>query len=181
MRGKLLRITHYYRDSLWETAEGSYVPNRGFLPDLVVPDPDAAPAPSDGAAPEDSPDGGSSAAGAGEGEGEAGRGEGRGDEGREDVAGDGTAAAGEGAAAAAAAAVAAAGDTSEELSNHVLPCRPPGTTVDIKKSSHKKLSKWLHAKAVDGLISGKEDKHRKEFILSSINYRHPTLIAFTPD
>ncbi|CAI5979914.1 unnamed protein product [Closterium sp. NIES-65] len=68
-----------------------------------------------------------------------------------------------------------------QWSNHVLPCRPPGTTVDIKKSSHKKLSKWLHAKAVDGLISGKEDKHRKEFIMSAINYRHPTLIAFLPD
>ncbi|CAI5979916.1 unnamed protein product [Closterium sp. NIES-65] len=35
MRGKLLRITHYYRDSLWGTAEGSYVPNKGFLPDLA--------------------------------------------------------------------------------------------------------------------------------------------------
>ncbi|CAI5497857.1 unnamed protein product [Closterium sp. Naga37s-1] len=262
MRGKLLRITHYYCDSLWETAEGSYVPNRGFLTDLVVPDPDAASALSEGAAPEDSPDGGLGSAGAGEGEGEAGRG----DEGREDVAGDGTAAAGEGAAGAAAVAAAAAssGHLSESLqhlgmhdttaaadnsdaavrgcegeqtaaaaadeaapaapaaaeaaaamtpaqmdelldrcllqalsvsvkpahlplgastlwSNHVLPCRPPGTTVDIKKSSHKKLSKWLHAKAVDGLISGKEDKHRKEFILSAVNYRHPTLIAFTPD
>ncbi|CAI5509517.1 unnamed protein product [Closterium sp. Naga37s-1] len=53
-------------------------------------------------------------------------------------------------------------------SNHVLPCRSPGTTVDIKKSSHKKLSKWMHAKAVDGLISSKEDKHRREFIISSI-------------
>ncbi|CAI5979913.1 unnamed protein product [Closterium sp. NIES-65] len=83
MRGKLLRITHYYRDSLWETSEGSYVPNKGFLPDLVVPDPDAEPVPSDGAAPEDSPGGGLGVAGAGEGEGEAGQGEGRGDEGGE--------------------------------------------------------------------------------------------------
>ncbi|CAI5495938.1 unnamed protein product [Closterium sp. Naga37s-1] len=65
-------------------------------------------------------------------------------------------------------------------SNHVLPCRPPGTTVDIRKSSHKKLSKWLHAKAVDGLICGKEDKHRKEFIISSINHRHQALLAFWP-
>ncbi|CAI5492694.1 unnamed protein product [Closterium sp. Naga37s-1] len=161
MRGKLLRITHYYRDSLCpiprlpppshsyrETAEGSYVPNRGFLPDLVVPDPDAPPASSEGAAPEDSPDDAPDddlgATGAGGGEGEAGR-------------------------------------ASTLWSNHVLPCRPPGTTVDIKKSSHKKLSKWLHARAVEGLISGREDKHRKEFILSAVNYRHPTLIAFTPD
>ncbi|CAI5954848.1 unnamed protein product [Closterium sp. NIES-64] len=251
MRGKLLRITHYYRDSLWETSEGSYVPNKGFLPDLVVPDPDAEPVPSDGAAPEDSPGGGLGVAGAGEGEGEAGQGEGRGDEGGEAgaVMEEGAAAAASSeqlsespqhlgmhdtAAAAAAsadtavggsegdqrAAAAAAEETAESAaamaltpaqmdelldrsllqalsvsvkpahlplgastlwSNHVLPCRPPGTTVDIKKSSHKKLSKWLHAKAVDGLISGKEDKHRKEFIMSAINYRHPTLIAFLPD
>ncbi|CAI5954842.1 unnamed protein product, partial [Closterium sp. NIES-64] len=180
MRGKLLRITHYYRDSLWETAEGSYVPNKGFLPDLVVPDPDAEPVPSEGAAPEDSPDDSPDddlgATGTGGGEGEAGRGEGRGDE-----EGEAGAVMEEGAAAATAAAAAAAAASSEHLSNHVLPCRPPGTTVDIKRSSHKKLSKWLHAKAVDGLISGKEDKHRKEFILSAVNYRHPTLIAFTPD
>ncbi|CAI7901124.1 unnamed protein product, partial [Closterium sp. NIES-53] len=65
-------------------------------------------------------------------------------------------------------------------SNHVLPCRPPGTTVDIKKSSHKKQSKWMHAKAVDGLISGREDKHRKELIISSINHRHQSLLAFWP-
>ncbi|CAI6010580.1 unnamed protein product [Closterium sp. NIES-65] len=234
-----------------ETSEGSYVPNKGFLPDLVVPDPDAEPVPSDGAAPEDSPGGGLGVAGAGEGEGEAGQGEGRGDEGGEAgaVMEEGAAAAASSeqlsespqhlgmhdtAAAAAAsadtavggsegdqrAAAAAAEETAESAaamaltpaqmdelldrsllqalsvsvkpahlplgastlwSNHVLPCRPPGTTVDIKKSSHKKLSKWLHAKAVDGLISGKEDKHRKEFIMSAINYRHPTLIAFLPD
>ncbi|CAI5530192.1 unnamed protein product [Closterium sp. Naga37s-1] len=146
-------------------------------------------------------------------------------------------------------------------SNHVLPCRPPSTTVDIKKSSHRKLSKWLHAKVVDGLvkalqgvhhlisqpqppgpprilhlsfflprplptdkrqggqapqgvhhlihqppppgpslaplpfapicpppnlftlpaqISGREDKHRKEFIVSAVNHRHQALLAFWP-
>ncbi|GFP96572.1 reticulon-like protein b1 [Phtheirospermum japonicum] len=34
---------------------------------------------------------------------------------------------------------------------HVLPCRPSGVTLDIKKSSHKKLSKWLQSKASNGL------------------------------
>lgn len=37
-------------------------------------------------------------------------------------------------------------------SGHVLPCRPSGITVDIKKSSYKKLSKWLQAKASAGLV-----------------------------
>lgn len=37
--------------------------------------------------------------------------------------------------------------------NHVLPCRPSGLTLDIKKSSHKKLSKWLQSKASTGMVS----------------------------
>lgn len=36
--------------------------------------------------------------------------------------------------------------------NNVLPCRPPGTVLDIKKSSHKKLSKWLQSKSSEGLV-----------------------------
>ncbi|CAI6007627.1 unnamed protein product, partial [Closterium sp. NIES-65] len=131
MRGKLLRITHSYRDSLWESAKGSYVPNKGFLPDMVASDPDAQPTLLDAppaVAPEDflkdSPEGDSGAAAACGGE----------SEGRSGWEGE-----------------AAPVATSSLWSNHVLPCRPPGTTVDIKKSSHKKLSKWLHAKAVDGL------------------------------
>ncbi|RVW60103.1 Eukaryotic translation initiation factor 2D [Vitis vinifera] len=40
LRGKALRITHYYRDSLWqELVEGHYVPNAGFLEDVVFEDP----------------------------------------------------------------------------------------------------------------------------------------------
>ncbi|KAJ3675497.1 hypothetical protein LUZ60_004539 [Juncus effusus] len=66
-------------------------------------------------------------------------------------------------------------------SNHVLPCRPSGITLDIKKSSHKKLSKWLQSKASSGLISAKEDKHKKETILQSINRRHADYMAFKPE
>ncbi|KAJ6383804.1 hypothetical protein OIU78_027158 [Salix suchowensis] len=39
MRGKALRITHYYRDLLWESVEGHYMPNAGFLEDVVFEDP----------------------------------------------------------------------------------------------------------------------------------------------
>lgn len=38
-------------------------------------------------------------------------------------------------------------------SSHVLPCRPSGVTLDIKKSSYKKLSKWLQSKSTGGLVS----------------------------
>lgn len=37
-------------------------------------------------------------------------------------------------------------------SGHVLPCRPSGVTLDIKKSSYKKLSKWLQSKSSSGLV-----------------------------
>lgn len=66
-------------------------------------------------------------------------------------------------------------------SNHVLPCRPSDITLDMKKSSHKKLSKWLQSKASTGLISVKEDKHKKEVILSSVNRNHPDYTSFKPE
>lgn len=65
--------------------------------------------------------------------------------------------------------------------NHVLPCRPPGIVLDIKKSSHKKLSKWLQSKTSEGLISSKEDKHKKEIMILSINRKHPEYASFKPE
>ncbi|RWR90294.1 eukaryotic translation initiation factor 2D isoform X1 [Cinnamomum micranthum f. kanehirae] len=66
-------------------------------------------------------------------------------------------------------------------SSHVLPCRPSGITLDIKKSSHKKLSKWLQSKSSAGLISAKEDKHKKEVVLTRVNRGHPDYMSFRPD
>ncbi|XP_031473825.1 uncharacterized protein LOC116246215 [Nymphaea colorata] len=66
-------------------------------------------------------------------------------------------------------------------SSHVLPCRPAGVTLDIKKSSHKKLSKWLQSKSSAGLISAKEDKHKKEVVLISVNRTHPDYTSFRPE
>ncbi|EXC32473.1 Eukaryotic translation initiation factor 2D [Morus notabilis] len=66
-------------------------------------------------------------------------------------------------------------------SNHVLPCRPSGVTLDIKKSSHKKLSKWLLAKSSTGLITAKEDKHKKEAVLFAVNRGHPDYSSFKPE
>ncbi|XP_021834521.1 eukaryotic translation initiation factor 2D-like [Prunus avium] len=60
-------------------------------------------------------------------------------------------------------------------SNHVLPCRPSGITLDIKKS------KWLQAKSSMGLITVKEDKYKKESILLSVNRKHPDYSSFKPE
>ncbi|KAI3711022.1 hypothetical protein L2E82_40824 [Cichorium intybus] len=37
--GKALMISHHYHDALWESVEGRYVPNTGFLEDVVFEDP----------------------------------------------------------------------------------------------------------------------------------------------
>ncbi|KAL9263543.1 Eukaryotic translation initiation factor 2D-like protein, partial [Drosera capensis] len=66
-------------------------------------------------------------------------------------------------------------------SHHVLPCRPPGITLDIKKSSYKKLSKWLLSKCFNALINVKEDKHKNEVILTSVNRQHAEYISFKPE
>ncbi|KAL9687359.1 hypothetical protein QQ045_031759 [Rhodiola kirilowii] len=39
LRGKALRITHCYGDALWASVEGHYVPNGGFLDNVVFEDP----------------------------------------------------------------------------------------------------------------------------------------------
>jgi translation initiation factor 2D len=63
---------------------------------------------------------------------------------------------------------------------HILACRPPGSVLDIKKSSHKKLSKWLQNKASTGLITAKEDKHRKEVFLTGVNRGHLDYQSYQP-
>ncbi|KAI3805367.1 hypothetical protein L1987_27692 [Smallanthus sonchifolius] len=54
-------------------------------------------------------------------------------------------------------------------------------SLDIKKSSHKKLSKWLQSKSSEGLISSKEDKHKKEVMVLAINRKHPDYTSFKPE
>ncbi|KAK4741560.1 hypothetical protein SAY87_025148 [Trapa incisa] len=66
-------------------------------------------------------------------------------------------------------------------STHVLPCRPSGVTLDIKKSSYKKLSKWLQTKAASGLISVKEDKYTKEVVLVGVNRNNAEYTSFKPE
>jgi translation initiation factor 2D len=60
-------------------------------------------------------------------------------------------------------------------SAYIMPCRPVdgGAEIDIKKSSWKKLQKFLKAMEKAGLLKTKEQ--RGETMLVSVNYSHPSL------
>lgn len=223
LRGKALRITHYYRDSLWELVEGHYVPNAGFLEDVVFEDPSL----SSASQASDSCEGVNEASSdpqndiSNKKEGES-----------VDVL-DLTSEANPSSTAL----LDVSNDPAEQITanvddlkvtdeesnvevhhtlstedvdalldkcllqalhttvkdkdlpmpgstlwaGHVLPCRPSGITLDIKKSSYKKLSKWLQAKSSTTLISVKEDKHKKEVVLNSVNRNHPEYTSFRPE
>ncbi|KAG5233090.1 eukaryotic translation initiation factor [Salix suchowensis] len=221
MRGKALRITHYYRDLLWESVEGHYVPNAGFLEDVVFEDPVFL---SSVQVPDSC-----------EGSGDSSNHENDGVDSKEvgesaisdshptsktqldsDIVEQVTTVLGgfkvtDNIAADESTTVEEQHTLSAEdvdayldkcllqalhttvndkdlpmpgstlWSNHVLPCRPSGITLDIKKSSHKKLSKWLQAKSSAGLISVKEDKYKTETVLFSVNRRHIDYLSFKPD
>ncbi|KAJ4761752.1 Eukaryotic translation initiation factor 2D [Rhynchospora pubera] len=206
LRGKALRILHHYRDCLWDSVEARYVPNAGFLEDVVFGDPNLSQPPADdlsdvieenveeetellsvgyqmAEAAEELTAGVSNVLKVSESAIEEDKSK---EEKEEHVM------------------------TIEEIdalldkcllqalhtsvkdkdlpipgstlwSHHVLPSRPSGTTLDIKKSSHKKLSKWLQSKASAGLISAKEDKHKKEMMLLGINRGHPDYTSFRPE
>ncbi|PIN11625.1 Filamentous baseplate protein Ligatin, contains PUA domain [Handroanthus impetiginosus] len=225
LRGKALRISHYYGDTLWESAENCYVPNAGFFEDVVFGDP----ALSSAAQASDSCEDDSSVA----------QRDATNTENMEDAsAADGTPSIVDSASAED---PTVTNEVSEEItttmadlqvvenssstdshvddqqslsvndvdalldkcllqalhttvkdkdlpmpgsvlwSGHVLPCRPSGTTLDIKKSSFKKLSKWLQSRATSGLISVKEDKYKKEVTLFSVNRNHPDYTSFKPE
>ncbi|PKU86392.1 eukaryotic translation initiation factor 2D isoform X1 [Dendrobium catenatum] len=222
LRGKALRVLHYYRDFLWELAEGRYIPNGGFLEDIVIEDPALCTTSHTSDASGDTlndaldtvidkneqlldipvvhaeEDADSL----------------HGDSKNDDL--------GEMAADMARLNVSVSVSAEEQnevrghvgqsneidalldkcllqalhttvkdkdlplsgsilWSNHVLACRPAGITLDIKRSSHKKLSKWLQSKCSAGLVSAKEDKHKKEIILLSVNRAHPDYISFKPE
>ncbi|XP_058097561.1 uncharacterized protein LOC131242743 [Magnolia sinica] len=228
LRGKALRITHYYHDSLWESAEGHYVPNAGFLEDVVLEDP-ASSSVSQVSDSHEEADNASTDLHDDVNNGE------EGDpvdvldvhseqdvnaslqrELKDEISV-------EMAVDMSGLKVLSDGVSVQELNekdhhtlsseevdalldkcllqalhttvkdkdlpipgstlwaSHILPCRPSGVTLDIKKSSHKKLSKWLQSKSSAGLISAKEDKHKKEVVLIAVNHRHPDYMSFRPE
>ncbi|KAL7182140.1 hypothetical protein ACSBR1_040953 [Camellia fascicularis] len=194
LHGKALRITHYYWDSLWGSVEGHYVPNAGFLEDVLFEDPSLfASQTSDSCETDDSIDQQNGinneevweASDVADAHSDVDPASQTHTDLQNDIAEQ---------------VVANVGDlkvtenastdelnvedhhtlSSEDLdafldkcllqalhttvtdkdlpipgntlwSSHVLPCRPSGITLDIKKSSHKKLSKWLQSKSSAGL------------------------------
>ncbi|KAF7824915.1 eukaryotic translation initiation factor 2D [Senna tora] len=213
LRGKALRITHYYGDLLWESAENRYVPNAGFFQDAVFEDPSIPSSfqtsnliEGDGETSNDQQSNTESNEGAGSLDVNDQQDEN--DPVDEITSGVGSLKLPD---------AGSADEPNEQLSlstadidslldkcllqalhttvkdkdlpmpgstlwsNHVLPCRPSGMTLDIKKSSHKKLSKWLQAKSSAGLISVKEDKYKKEAMLLSVNRNHVDYSSFKPE
>ncbi|CAK9326102.1 unnamed protein product [Citrullus colocynthis] len=227
LRGKALRILHYYRDSLWGSVEGHYVPNAGFLEDVVYGDPVLA----SSSQTDDSCEGTETAADASN--------YGQNDSSNKEVGESVDETTSDVLDEPGVVLTAQTDSTTDDIvsgvndlkvvndisteepnvqhtlsaddvdklldkcllqalhttvkdkdfplpgstlwSNHVLPCRPPGMMLDIKKSSYKKLSKWLQAKSSTGLIIVKEDKHKKETVLYSVNHKHPDYTSFKPE
>lgn len=225
LRGKALRINHYYRDTLWEATENPYVPNAGFLEDVVFEDPAFIST--------------YEASGSREGDDSVEKVNSIDNEGAADAVEVEATSSSSGHAPKIQSDV--TNEETEQLaddmvglkvienvsadelksddqhplsaadidalldkcllqalyttvkekdlpmpgstlwSSHVLPCRPSGITLDIKKSSYKKLSKWLQAKASAGWITVKEDKHKKEVNLFSVNRNHPDYMSFKPE
>ncbi|GLT65980.1 hypothetical protein SLA2020_383760 [Shorea laevis] len=226
LRGKALRITHYYRDLLWESVDGHYVPNAGFFEDVVFEDPassSSCQASYSCEGSKDDPDNQQNVIDN--------KNIGESDKTSDVISETNAASSSQNDPQNAAEEItenvgdlklvdsveAAPPNVEEQLSlstedvdshldkcllqalhttvkdkdlpmpgstlwsNHVLPCRPSGVTLDIKKSSHKKLSKWLQAKSSTGLITVKEDKYKKEIMLLSVNHGHPDYLSFKPE
>ncbi|KAB2603695.1 eukaryotic translation initiation factor 2D [Pyrus ussuriensis x Pyrus communis] len=225
LRGKALKITHYYRDLLWESVEGPYVPNAGFYEDVVFEDPtlsssqisESYASTTEGSNDQENGsnekeigqpvdvDVHSEPSSTSEAQIEVG----------DEIAKEITAHVGDLKVTDDHAADQSNGEDQHPLStedvdvllekcllqalhttikdkdlpmpgstlwsNHVLTCRPSGITLDIKKSSYKKLSKWLQAKSSTGLISVKEDKYKKESVLLSVNRKHSDYSSFKPE
>ncbi|XP_068647755.1 uncharacterized protein [Aristolochia californica] len=226
LRGKALRILHFYRDSLWGSVEGHYVPNGGFLEDAVFSDPSLLSVLETSGVRGDVDAGPTDTLGETHNEGDVEQADSQQEPGRE--------ADGSVQLDCKSAVCEELGEdirnlkisddisleeptdeksqvhlSTEEIdalldkcllqalhttvidkdlpmsgstfwSGHVLPCRPSGVTLDVKKSSHKKLAKWLQSKSSAGLISAKEDKHKKEVLLLSVNRNHPDYTSFRP-
>ncbi|GAB4861180.1 hypothetical protein Ancab_036337 [Ancistrocladus abbreviatus] len=224
LRGKALRITHYYRDVLWESVEGRFVPNAGFLEDVVYADPSflasvssescEAEAAVDHHSDIDNKEGIEAIVAKNDGSELEPTSAAHVDD-QDNVSGQITTeiddlkvtdnvsideptvedqhplSANDVDALLDKCLLQALHTTVKDKdlpipgstlwSNHVLPCRPSGVTLDIKKSSFKKLSKWLQSKASSGLISVKEDKHKKETILFTVNRKHSDYTSFKPE
>ncbi|KAL1533954.1 eukaryotic translation initiation factor 2D-like [Salvia divinorum] len=225
LRGKALKICHYYRDTLWELAENCCIPNAGFLEDVVFEDPALYSASSASDSFDINSSAGQMTAMTHESTGDASLADGAAPishsapDTDHSVVNEGGEQVNSAMADLQVAENASISDSNVDdqhplsvedvdslldkcllqalhttikdkdlpmlgsilWSSHVLPCRPSGVTLDIKKSSYKKLSKWLQSKSTCGLISVKEDKHKKEATLVSVNRTDLEYTSFKPE
>ncbi|KAJ9522745.1 hypothetical protein QJQ45_019848 [Haematococcus lacustris] len=66
-------------------------------------------------------------------------------------------------------------------SQHMQPVRPASSTLDLKRSRHKKLSSLLKAYAgKGGLLALKEDKKTGDQVITAINRQHPLYEQYKP-
>lgn len=203
VKGRLVSIVHCYGDGLWASMEpglgNKRVPNAGFLVNAVVPVGAGAEA-LDGDDDDDDDGGGQGGEEEEEGEGEGGREEGQGAsqdavKGIRDLSVSQT----QGTdpldmdslleLTLLQALFRAVKDSdlpmngSSLWSRFMLPSRPAGCTLDLKKSRHKKMGAFLKAYSGDkhsaGLLLIKEEKNG-EVLVTSINRGHQLLDEFRP-
>ena len=67
-------------------------------------------------------------------------------------------------------------EASAFYSNCMLPSRPPGTEIDMKKTSYKKLSKLIKKMEKRGLITAKQSK--KDDRITGVNRTHEVYLLF---
>ncbi|XP_020858600.1 eukaryotic translation initiation factor 2D isoform X2 [Phascolarctos cinereus] len=67
--------------------------------------------------------------------------------------------------------------TSTFLGSHMFSCCPEGQQLDIKKSSYKKLSKFLHHMMKEQIVQVKELSKGVESIVA-VDWKHPSITSF---
>ena len=187
-RGRLLAAFHHYQDHLYRLGPEAFVPNRGFLADVVLPvdaegnpvDPDDGAAASASGGEEEEEEEAEGVAAAAEldrlglAEGEEGDGEGGATREMDDLL----------SASLLQALRTTVKDKLLPLSlgvlwnKHVLPARPSGTRLDFKLSRYKKLADFLEAKQDEGLLRVKADKWGNDVALVQVDRRHAALTRF---
>jgi hypothetical protein len=65
------------------------------------------------------------------------------------------------------------------MAQHVLPARPTGMQIDVKRTKYKKTSVFLNAMAEKGLIAVAETA-KGVLSLTAVHRSHPDLLAFQP-
>lgn len=198
MKGKLVEIYQAYGDQLWSSMGGGQVPNMGFLPDVVVPiegplvddlvqslEAQGLGAESAGEVNQEVQEQAGTSGTSGEAKTDL-EAEVENETGPSETAGPDMDMDSLLELSLLQALHTSVGDnllplTSSVLWNqHMLPLRPPNSQLDLKKSKHKKLSKFLMGYAKGKLLDAKEDRHSGEVVITKVHRKAPLYVDFTP-